>query len=403
MKKVLSVLLAAAMVMGMSVSAFAASDKVWGKGPADYDTDNDGASVGNLTFADTMIVIDNKGAREDVDLNKKVLDDSFTLQPGDTLYFHIMDTMGTDAHADDVAFMGAIDKDWRINVKTNDYIKSVEFVTGIKADNEIAIKKGETETVVANNLASTDNKYIKMVLDAEYDVKEEDEVDFYFYILDTDTEVNGKKVVSKQAEVHYLFDNHTVKYVDFKHINDVDHMAKWIVTKGEKGTAIFDFEDEVYFTVKMVSEEAVVFNFETKTFVKAIEKAFDYEADYTVYNFKGESDDFVRTGELFIPAKDDTFIYAWDEDAEELVEIEAEYVEDYKIGGMDKDGWVIETNELGYYVVSDVEVEIEAEEVVEETETGKANPETGANDFVGAAVALAVVSVAAAGALALKK
>ncbi|MBQ9970312.1 MAG: NPXTG-anchored protein, partial [Oscillospiraceae bacterium] len=33
----------------------------------------------------------------------------------------------------------------------------------------------------------------------------------------------------------------------------------------------------------------------------------------------------------------------------------------------------------------------------------KANPETGAADFVGAAVAMAVVSVAAAGALALKK
>ncbi|HIV35891.1 MAG TPA: hypothetical protein H9999_01630, partial [Candidatus Negativibacillus faecipullorum] len=36
-------------------------------------------------------------------------------------------------------------------------------------------------------------------------------------------------------------------------------------------------------------------------------------------------------------------------------------------------------------------------------ETSKPNPETGAEDFVGLAVSLAVVSVAAAGALALKK
>ena len=74
------------------------------------------------------------------------------------------------------------------------------------------------------------------------------------------------------------------------------------------------------------------------------------------------------------------------------------------IKGTKVDGWVIETNELGYYIVSDIELEIEAEEEVEaEVEADKANPETGAADFVGAAVAMAVVSVAAAGALALKK
>ncbi len=383
MKKVLSVLLAAAMVMGMSVSAFAADkDKVWGENK-NYTVTND-KSVEELFFSDVMEVVDNKGVTEYVNL-ADYEEDKFFLQPGDTLYFTIMDG--------DNAFDEAIDKDWRINVKTNDYIKSVEFVTYTHKNNSKA----------KNDLSNNETKYIKMVLDAEYDSVEDDDIDFYFYILDTNHATNGKQEISYKGEVHYLFDNHTVvETVDFEYENDVDHMAKWVVAKGDKGTAIFDFEDEAYFTVKMVSEEAVVFNFETLNYVKAIEKAFDYEADYTTYNFKGESDKFVRTGELFIPAKDDTFIYAWD--GEELVEIEAEYVEDYKIGGMDKDGWVIETNELGYYVVADVEVEIEAEEVEEsKPSTDKVNPETGANDFVGAAVALAVVSVAAAGALAFKK
>ncbi len=377
MKKVLSVLLAAAMVMGMSVSAFAA-DKTWGKGEEDYAGTND-MSVTKLSFDDVMIVWDNKeehSVRVDLDGTYKK-EDSFTFRAGDTLYFTIMN--GTEG------FTGKIDKDWRINVKTNDYIKSVEFWA-----------EGDADLDVENV-----QKYVKIALDAEYDVKEDDDVDFYFYIMDAATAHNATKEISAKAEVHYLFDNHVIETVDFDHTNDVDTMAKWVVAKGEKGTAIFDFEDEAYFTVKMVSEEAVVFNYVSGNFNKDMEKAFDYEADYTWYNFKGESDNFYRTGELFIPAKDDTFIYAWDG---ELVEIEAEYVEDYKIGGMDKDGWVIETNELGYYVVSDVEVEIEAEEV-EETKpsTDKVNPETGANDFVGAAVALAVVSVAAAGALAFKK
>jgi hypothetical protein len=62
----------------------------------------------------------------------------------------------------------------------------------------------------------------------------------------------------------------------------------------------------------------------------------------------------------------------------------------------------IDANEGAYALVSaDLEVEVEAEE--EPVEADKANPETGAADFVGAAVAMAVVSVAAAGALALKK
>ena len=89
----------------------------------------------------------------------------------------------------------------------------------------------------------------------------------------------------------------------------------------------------------------------------------------------------------------------------ELVEVEAEWVEEYEVNDVEiADGFVIKTKELGYYVVSDVEAEIEAEAEVEApVEADKANPETGAADFVGAAVAMAVVSVAAAGALALKK
>ncbi len=291
-------------------------------------------------------------------------------------------------------FIGEIDKDWSINIKTNDYIKEASFAT----------EKHMMNPNASNNLMDTDEpKFIKLVLDATYDVKENDEIDFYFYIADHGSSVNAHKVISNKGAVHFLFDNYSIKYVDFDYPNDVDHMAKWIVEEGKKGVAVFDFEDAAYFTVKMVSGEAVVFNFKTDDYLKSIEKAFDYEADYTYYNFRGDSDDFYRTGELFIPAKDDTFIYGWD--VSKLVEIDAEYVEDYKVDGVKMDGWLIETNELGYYVVADVEVDFDADEVEEESSStgNKVNPETGSNDFVGAAVALAVISVAAAGALSFKK
>ena len=154
----------------------------------------------------------------------------------------------------------------------------------------------------------------------------------------------------------------------------------------------------------MVSEEKVVLNL-SMAYDKAIDKAYnEYDADLSFYNFKGTKDAFTKTGELFIPADDETFIYEIVDG--ELVEVDAEYVEDYEVDGFsEKDGWVIKTKELGYYVVADEELVVAEEEVEAkpEVEADKANPETGAADFVGAAVAMAVVSVAAAGALALKK
>ena len=154
----------------------------------------------------------------------------------------------------------------------------------------------------------------------------------------------------------------------------------------------------------MIPEEAVVFNF-SQAYDKAIDKAYnEYDADLEFYNFKGTKDEFTKVGELFIPAKADTFIYEVVDG--ELVEVDAEWYDSYKVDGFKaKKGWVIDTNELGYYVVADEELvvaEVETE-VEAPVEAEKANPETGAADFVGAAVAMAVVSVAAAGALALKK
>ena len=57
-----------------------------------------------------------------------------------------------------------------------------------------------------------------------------------------------------------------------------------------------------------------------------------------------------------------------------------------------------ETNTLGAYVISDVELVASEDDTTDETNDGSTtveeNPSTGANDFVGLAVALAVVSVA---------
>ena len=368
MKKVLSVLLAAAMVMGMSVSAMA--DYSW---TAKGDNHNVGIVDETVKFEDKiyvvrdgkLVIIENDGVE-------------IELKPGDDIYFKLLgEKSGT-------VYTGEIDADWSINIKGNKYVEDADFVEFEKDD-------------VWNG--SEAGQYVKVELVDDLDEVSDKEVSFRLYLADA---------ADKNAKVGDMivkadFANLGINDVSFVRTNDADEAAVWKVAKNTKGTATFDFDDDVYFTVKMVSEEKVTLNLSTD-YSKAIDKLFDYEADLEFYNFKGTKDAFTKVGELFIPADEDTFIYEVVDG--KLVEVEATWTDEYTITDVAKEyeGWVIETNELGYYVVSDVEAEIEAEAEVEApVEADKANPETGAADFVGAAVAMAVVSVAAAGALALKK
>ncbi len=395
MKKVLSVLLAAAMVMGMSVSAFA----------ADYAVNSSTAisttEVEDLDFRSEMWVyrgkkvirVDDDGvvvAHNHNNLPKGVeVGDDFGFEPGDKLYFYIME--GATPYTD------VIDSDWYITLKSNGYVKDAYFTTQDKM-------LGTTKAVDIDEKGS-DDKYRKMVcieLKDDFDNLTATNVNFYLTIVDDETREQSVGLSFKLG-----FDNAKEEYVSFKFVNDADHAAKWIVDEEAKGTAYFNFNTgSAYVTVNMIPEEKVILNL-SEAYDKDIDKAYnEFDADLDFYNFKGTKDEFTKTATLFIPADDDTFIYEIVD--EELVEVEAEYVEDYEFAkdGNKMDGWVIETKELGYYVVADEELVVAEEEVVEEVETpstDKANPETGANDFVGAAVALAVVSVAAAGALALKK
>ena len=151
---------------------------------------------------------------------------------------------------------------------------------------------------------------------------------------------------------------------------------------------------------------------------KAIAGEMDAEAD-SFYKFDNDNANFSRTGELIIVTDDSSLVpYEIDEDGN-FVEVDAKYVEDYAIAHTNKkvDGFVFSTNTLGNYVLSTEELGQEeqpaketpaepvtpSEPTTETPSTSKPNPDTGAEDFVGLAVSLAVVSVAAAGALALKK
>ncbi len=388
MKKVLSVLLAAAMVMGMSVTSMA--DRTWNAG-ATGAVDTPVSTT--ICFDAQVIVVSTDGTSRTVAANSALV-----LEPGDDLYFPIMNNpYGTGN------YVGNIDPTWSINIKGDEYVDEASYYSVPAYNTTAGAVQAKTPWGQTVDTTIENRKYVKVDIVKEYEDVDSTTTKFQMYIADGQV---ANSVTEKVVVAAKLGNDIDAQIVSYNWTNDADRYSKWTAPEGKAGTAVFDF-DGIFFTVKMVSEEKVYLNLSQK-YDKDIDAEYnEYDADLSFYNFKGDDDYFTKTGELLIPSsKDNKFIYEVVDG--ELVAVEAEWTDSYKVANVNKKvkGYVIETKELGYYVVADEELVIAEEEVEVEApvvEDNKANPETGANDFVGAAVALAVVSVAAAGALALKK
>ena len=307
-------------------------------------------------------------------------------------------------------YTGNIDKNWSINL--------IEKSTGVAE----LIEKAELYKATATDYASyskyTDEimpkaVYLKITLKDTWKTVDSETLTYYVYVADNES---GKQTNEVWVSGKYV--NNNWEYVNFDWTNDASVAKLWKVKKGENGTAVFDFADKAFFTVKMYSGESMYLDLST-AYDKAIAGEMDAEAD-SFYKFDNDNANFSRTGELIIVTDDSSLVpYEIDEDGN-FVEVDAKYVEDYAIAHTNKkvDGFVFSTKTLGNYVLSTEELgqeeqPVDETPVVEEpttetpatdnTTSAKPNPETGAEDFVGLAVSLAVVSVAAAGALALKK
>ena len=309
-------------------------------------------------------------------------------------------------------YTGNIDKNWSINL--------IEKSTGVAE----LIEKAELYKATATDYASyskyTDQimpnaVYLKITLEDEWKTTSSETLKYYVYVA------NNKSNTQKTNEVWVSgkYENTDVREVSFDWTNDASKAGLWKVKEGN-GIAVFDFADKAFFSVKMYEGETMYLDLKT-AYDKAIAGEMDAEAD-SFYKFDNTNANFARTGELVIVSNDSSLVpYQIDEDGN-FVAVDAEYVENYAVAHTNQkvNGFVFNTKQLGNYVLSTEELG-EEEEVTEEPtteepvveepvveepvveETNKPNPNTGAEDFVGLAVSLAVVSVAAAGALALKK
>ena len=369
MKKVLSVVLAAAMVLGMSVSAFAKdADKTFGAGTAGVES----------TVKDVKKELDFNWVYHNKTDKYNSTQEVEDLKAGDTLYFLV-------DNADGSHYTEKADQDWRIKVNNAQFVESAEFFY----DKDKTIKTAKDEACL----------YVKVVLENDFDAYEEDEVKFYFYIYDRQNDVEGDKVSVAYDFINYATD--TLDKEDLSWVITVDEPTTSPYKKGEKAAkATIDFDGAAFAEFKMYAGEKYTLSSETK-YNKNLSKEYDTDVEVITFRMKN-----VENCDILFPAsKDNKQIVAVVDG--ELVPVEAEFVKDHKFeSGKKANGYLVENAEYTQYAVIDADVEIEVEEdttAPSTPSTDKTNPSTGANDFVGAAVALAVVSVAAAGALAFKK
>lgn len=424
MKKFVSAAVITAMIASMGVSAMA--DVSFGSGAS-----SDVAWPTNFGFGDKLTVIS-----ADSDVREYVKGESIELNPGDTIYMPLThtalveeapevpetpdtetpdaetpdaetpDTETPDAETPDaeapdaetpaepvvvslaapaaqveatVPYSGKVDKDWKIKFSAREFVENASFHKAKAEDTHL----------------SKDALYIKVEMDEQLDSVDAETLSYGVYIAESGT-ANKTERVTVKAE----FANHDGGEVSFNFVNFVSEPSVWEVKEERSGNATFDFAGEAFFDVNMYEGEKVLLDL-NRDYIRSIAIANE-DADLEFYNFRSSYDEFVRKGTLSLYGKEDSYVY-------EIVDGKL-YDVDFNYNKEEKTLEIV-TDELGHYVVSDVE--LDSKEVKpSKPSTGnnnsssnadKDNPDTGAADFVGSAAALAVTSVAAAGALALKR
>ncbi len=233
------------------------------------------------------------------------------------------------------------------------------------------------------------------------------EYDFNYKIDNTKNMITVKEneVIGENVEgIEVDGDECTIDYSDFTgNVVNFKNGIEYLYLEGE----YFSFD------VRMSNQGKLAMKMDNDV-NKAVSKRADADADLTFFNFLGNPTfDFTGTMTFIMPDEDmEYFIYKINND-NSLTPINAKLTDD-------GDAYEFKTRTLGSYVMSDVELEtdIPAEDesdapIVEngtapETdgvvdEGNKYNPATGAEDFVGAAVAVAAVSAVCAGAVVLRR
>ena len=323
MKKIFALALAAVMAAGMTTVAFAADKDV------------------KVTF----------------DTNKYVLDD------GEAAYDDILNDEYVKG-GDEIALP--------IKIDGQPYVINADFDKKLVADVDWDVNEADTEFRFV--------KYAKGTFDSNEALR-------VYSLVITVPENDGDKVIDLMGTVAVGKTRSEAKDADREDVSVSIAPAAKDVTKfedadfsagktgivsfaDEEGEIDIEFGDQAMFTVDVTGQGKLNLTWNT-TFDKEFAAKYDY-ANLDFINFEGEPS-FNKTGDFYIFADEDAFIYR--KGAEGVEAVNAEWDEDM-------DAWKLRTRKLDSFVISDVELD---EQTVTEdkddssstTDSGKTNPDTG--------------------------
>lgn len=390
MKKVLSLVLAAMMVMAMGVTAFAADD--YASDPlyaAFYDKDSTETSKWTRPTDDSLTIKTNDAASKafvwlvtsetgepsaSYALESDVDDVKLTAKVTEGKEYVSSVELATEDDYNDGS-----DDHYGILIKFKDYF-DIDKET-IKIDLTIKSKRGSTLMDTVTVTVRLDNKTPVLEIDdnsldmavSNGDGKTLTDIDSYKFSNDG-ADFTIKDLVDFQDQIEAVNNKNTIAGVDFK-----------------AGIEYLELNADLFsFSVKMSEQGKMALDFDQKA-IKEVAREIDPDVELTFFNFNARPDfDFTGTAEIYLPDEDvEYYLYEVDEDG---------VVKEVRGASLNDDGDAIEfkTRTLGSYILADAELDLDylnqepADEETTEPEapvdTDKENPGTGA----------AVVAIAAA-------
>ena len=309
------------------------------------------AGMGTVAFADDKDVV------VTFDRNKYVLDD------GEAAYDDILDNEYVKG-GDEIALPILIDG--------QPYVINADFDKKLVADVDWDVNEADTEfrfvKYAKDTFSSTEALRVYSLVITVPENDGDKVIDLMGTVAVGKTRSEAKDATRKDVSVSIA-----PAAKDVTKFEDADFSAgkTGIVSfADEEGEIDIEFGDQAMFTVDVTGQGKLNLTWNT-TFDKEFAAKYDY-ANLDFINFEGEPS-FNKTGDFYIFADEDAFIYR--KGAEGVEAVNAEWDEDM-------DAWRIRTRKLDAFVISDVELD---EQTVTEdkddssstTDGGKENPDTG--------------------------
>ena len=379
MKKVLALVLSVLMVLSLSVVAFADEVEKPNTTPG-TSVDNDPDTSYDLGFGDL-------GKPEGSEPDK----------PGATYYYTIMDN-DEETAVDSMLVSDEIAKHLTVSIKESGD-KMIDSYSIVKQNGVYKVKVVTKETFTTEETEATWTITLKR--NKKYTVAEAKvEIAQKWAEICEDGVPGDHSGFEDKGYGEYVFyvdlaDAHDGKEgASYDHYTDDCNVEALAVIPKDADYAEIMFEDTMFwYSVKNSAKTTVNVYFHEDN--KKMSTTYE-DADLEMIFFDG-TPEFDYTGTMHAPADEDAYVYAV---------IGGKLVADKFTWNKDSECWEMNAKKIEGVVVSDIKLDVSKYNSTvggDTADENKDNPGTGSVDFVNVAVALGVVSLAAAGAVALKK